>query len=227
MKITNSRNDEIQKTRMVIIGLISQKGGVGKSSMARALATHYAQSGLSVKIADLDINQSTAYQWQQRRLQADMRPAVSVECFGSVAHALKQSAGYDVLLLDGAPHSSKQTLQIAQAADLVVIPTGLSIDDLEPSVILANSLRSAKVPTNKIAFALSRTGDSRAELDDAQEYLQATPYTLLPGHIQEKTAFRRAQDSGRSLPECPYPAQRKQARAMVAAIQARINEIQN
>lgn len=212
---------------MTIIGLVSQKGGVGKSSLARTLATHYAQSGLSVKIADLDINQSTSYQWQQRRLLDGIEPAVSVECFGSVAHALKSSEGYDVLLLDGAPHSSQQTLQIAQSANLVVIPTGLSVDDLEPAVVLANSLRSAKVPINKVALALTRTGDSRAELADAQEYLNETQYFVLNGQIQEKTAFRRAQDSGRSLAECSYPAQRKQAKAMAAAIQARINEIQS
>ena len=210
---------------MLIIGLISQKGGVGKSSISRALATHYASKGLTVKISDLDINQSTAYQWQQRRLQAELEPVISVECFGSVAQAMKQSSQYDVLIFDGAPQANKATQQVAEVAQLVIIPTGLSVDDLQPSVVLANSLKTAKVPAKKIAFALCRTGDSKSEYAEAQEYLQSTPYHLLNGQIQERTAFRRAQDSGRSMTECQYQRPKEQAQALMTAIEQRINEL--
>ena len=200
---------------MKIIGLVSQKGGVGKSTLARAIATHYASQGLSVKIADMDINQSTAHRWHQRRLQSDMEPVVSVECFGSVTHALKQSQGHDVLIFDGAPHASKMTAEIAKQSNKVVIPTGLSIDDMEPAVILANDLKSSGIPAKKIAFALCRTGDSKTELAEAQEYLGATPYKLLAGRMSEKTAFRRAQDEGRSVTECRYKAPREQALSLI------------
>lgn len=210
---------------MIIIGLVSQKGGVGKSSIARALATHYSGKGLTVKIADLDVNQSTSYQWQQRRLQAEIEPVVSVECFGSVAQAMKQSSQYDVIIFDGAPQANKSTHEIAKLADLVILPTGLSIDDLQPSVILANSLKAEKIQVKKIAFALCRTGDSKNELSEAREYLQSTPYHLIDGQIQEKTAFRRAQDSGKSMTECQYQKPREQAQALVSAIDSHINEL--
>jgi cellulose biosynthesis protein BcsQ len=42
-----------------IIALVSQKGGVGKSTLARALAREAAVSGLKVKLADLDTQQGT------------------------------------------------------------------------------------------------------------------------------------------------------------------------
>lgn len=212
---------------MLIIGLASQKGGVGKSSLARAMATHYAGKELSVKIADLDINQSTSYQWQQRRLQAELEPVVSVECFGSVAQALKQCRSYDVVIMDGAPQANKATHELAKKADLIIIPTGLSVDDLQPGVILANSLKAEKIPTKRIAFALCRTGESKSELAEAKEYLESTPYHLIDGQIQEKTAFRRAQDAGRSMVECQYQKPREQAQALISAIESRINELQN
>ena len=222
------RRNEFTKARineMIIIGLASQKGGVGKSSLSRALATHYAGKGLTVKIADLDVNQSTSYQWQQRRLQAGIEPVISVECFGSVAQAMKQGNQYDVMIFDGAPQANKTTWQVAEIGDLIIIPTGLSVDDLQPSVILANSLNAAKIPVSKIAFALCRTGDSKSEYVEAQEYLSSTPYHLLQGHIQEKTAFRRAQDAGRSMIECQYQKPREQAKALVSVIDSRINEL--
>ena len=52
-----------------IIGIVSQKGGVGKSTIARLLAREYAQAGWNAKIADLDVAQGTSFNWQARRLR--------------------------------------------------------------------------------------------------------------------------------------------------------------
>jgi chromosome partitioning protein len=42
-----------------IISFISQKGGVGKSTLARALAVECAKADLKIKIIDLDSQQKT------------------------------------------------------------------------------------------------------------------------------------------------------------------------
>jgi chromosome partitioning protein len=42
----------------LVIAFISQKGGVGKSTLARGLATFASQQGLKTKIADLDLQQA-------------------------------------------------------------------------------------------------------------------------------------------------------------------------
>ena len=39
----------------LFLGIVSQKGGVGKSTLARLVAKEYATAGWRVKIADLDI----------------------------------------------------------------------------------------------------------------------------------------------------------------------------
>ena len=57
-----------------IVGVVSQKGGVGKSTLARAVATTYALAGWNVKVADLDINQASSFSWLQRRLARDIQP---------------------------------------------------------------------------------------------------------------------------------------------------------
>ena len=51
----------------MIISLISQKGGVGKSAVARLLAVEFTKAGWSVKIADLDPAQGTSTKWKARR----------------------------------------------------------------------------------------------------------------------------------------------------------------
>ena len=48
---------------VAVIAFVSQKGGVGKSTLARALAREAAASGLKVKVADLDPEQATIVDW--------------------------------------------------------------------------------------------------------------------------------------------------------------------
>ena len=91
------------KRRSRIIAIANQKGGVGKSTISRAIATTYAKAGWNVKVADLDINQSTSFTWLQRRLANGIEPVVAVETFGTVAHALRTADAYDLMVMDGAP----------------------------------------------------------------------------------------------------------------------------
>jgi chromosome partitioning protein len=102
------------------------------------------------------------------------------------------------------PHSTAGTLRIAQAAYLVILPTGLSLDDMQPSVLLAHELVKKSIPKAKIAFALCRVGDSYLELIEAQTYITEAGYRVLTGYIPEKIAYRRASDAGRALTETQF-----------------------
>ncbi len=190
----------------VVIGVVSQKGGVGKSTLARLLAREYAQAGWNVKIADLDVSQGTSFNWQARRLQRAIDPPISVERFGTVEQALKVSLHYDLLILDGAPHSTAATLRIAQASALVLLPTGLSLDDMEPSVLLAHELVKKGVSKKHLAFAFCRVGDSESEIEESRSYITQAGYLVLDGAIPEKIAYRRASDEGRTLAETKFPS---------------------
>ena len=70
----------------IFLGMVSQKGGVGKSTLARLVAREYANAGWSVKIADLDVSQGTSFNWQARRLQHTLElpfPRIGKVMFGS------------------------------------------------------------------------------------------------------------------------------------------------
>ena len=47
---------------MTIIAFISQKGGVGKSTLAQALAAEAKKQKIKVLLADCDSQQSTSYE---------------------------------------------------------------------------------------------------------------------------------------------------------------------
>lgn len=207
------------------IGVVSQKGGVGKSTLCRMIACEYARSGWDVKIADMDTSQSTSYHWQQRRIQAGLEPQVAVEMFRRVADALKIASNYNLMIFDGAPHATQATLQIAQESDLLILPTGNALDDLEPTVRLAHELRQNGIPREKISIAFCRTGSSEAENREASDYVAQTGFYQLPGSIPEKTAYRRASDTGRAATETSHPSTNQRAADLMQAIVERINEL--
>lgn len=200
------------------IAMVAQKGGVGKSTLARIIAVEATKGGLQAKIADLDTQQSTSVNWAVRRAENGIEPHIRAEAFKAVDTALKDAQNFDLYIFDGAPHSSAETRQACQSSDTVIIPTSEGLDDLQPSVILANNLLKEGIAAGKIAFALCITSDSAREIAGARDYLGQTPYRVLDGEIPFRSAFKTAMDQGKAITETSFPTLRKRADAMAQNI---------
>jgi chromosome partitioning protein len=200
-----------------IIGFVSQKGGVGKSTLARGIGREAAAGGLSVKIADLDIQQGTSVNWYRRRLEASIEPIFSVESFKTAAQALKLASQFDYLIIDGPARASAATLEIARAASLIVQPTGSSVDDLEPAVLTFHELVRDGISRDILVFALSRVGTDAEEIE-ARAYIKQAGYAVLDGSIQERPAYRQASNVGLSITETRYPQLNKRADTLIQAM---------
>lgn len=193
-----------------VVAFISQKGGVSKSTLARALAREAAKSGLSVKIADLDIEQYTSADWLQRRIANGIEPTIQVELFATAGKALALAGEFDLLILDGPARASEGTLEIAIMADLVVQPTCSSYDDMNPAIRVFHALTKNGIPKSKLVFALSRVA-SKPEVKRGRSYLTEAGYEVLDGALFEKPDYRQAQDEGYAVTETPYPTLNKTA----------------
>ncbi len=205
-----------------IIGLISQKGGVGKSTLARAVAREAAASGLKVKLADLDTQQGTSSNWHRRRLEAGVEPTFSVEAFKTAVQALRVSPDYDCLVLDGPARASAATLEIARQASIVVQPTGASVDDLHPAVLTFHELVREGVPAARLAFALCKIGTD-AEETEARSYIAQAGFHALAGFVPERPAYRQAQNQGFTITETRFPQLNRRADKLLQSIVERID----
>lgn len=204
-----------------IIAFVSQKGGVGKSTMSRALAREAANNGLKAKIADLDTQQGTSVDWHRTRLNNKIEPPVSAEAFGTAAQALKLAEQFDLLIIDAPARTSQGTIDIAKVANLVVQPTGASRDDLVPAVREFHALVNAGIPKAKLTFALNRIG-TPAEEAEARSYIAEAGYAVLDGCLLERPAYRKAQNTGYAVTETSYTGLNAKADAL---IQAMIDEV--
>ena len=205
-----------------IIGIVSQKGGTGKSTLARVVARQLAQDGLNVLIADFDLQQTTCTDWAADRAKAGIEPRIDAESFPYVRRALTKARNRDAVILDGRPHASDQTTEIARAAHEIVIPTGQTLDDLRPAVALAHDLANAGIEPRLISFAIMKTPRSAAELTATHGYLSEAGYTVLDGDIPLSTAYGTAHDTGRALSETPYATLNQRAELLARSILDRV-----
>jgi chromosome partitioning protein len=209
-----------------IIAFISQKGGVGKSTLARALAREAATSDLRVKIADLDAEQATCIDWHKTRTQRGIEPFISTELFRSVQAAIKAGSSYDLLVIDGPAMASADTTKIAKEAHLLVQPTGSGLDDLRPAVRVFHGLVTADIDPKKLIFALNHIG-TEPEADAARAFIEEAGYSVLPGYLPERPAYRMAQNDGLAITETRFATLKKQADTLIQALIDRVGEAAN
>lgn len=207
------------------IGIVSQKGGVGKSTLVRALAVEYARNGFSVKVADMDLRQNTTTKWNCIRMESSLTPSVAVEPFSNVKDVLKQEANFDLIIFDGAGHADSQTLEIAKASDLVILPTGVTRDDLVPQIMLAHELRKKGIEKKRLTFSLSRVGASSAEQEAAAEFISEAGYHYA-GAIHERTSIGQCHDNGLAANETKYTSINHTVDQLIQSLGDQINQLE-
>jgi chromosome partitioning protein len=206
----------------MIISLISQKGGVGKSALARLLAVEFVRAGWTVKIADLDTMQGTATKWKARRDRAQLQPEIPVEKFATVERALKEAERFDLLILDGPAHAEKGGRSMAKASDLIVMPTCYGLDDLEAQVEAAYELEENGINRGRIWFVFSRTSGSPAEDQAARDYLQRAKINVFEPILPELPSIRQGHNGGKAASEISFPVIRERAVALALAVATQI-----
>jgi len=184
----------------LIVSFVSQKGGVGKSALARVFAVAVADAGMSVLLADLDPQQGTAVEWAKLRQRRGLKPMVSVRCFKSADDAIIAGGTVDVLVVDGPARASAGTLELARQSDLVVQPSGCGLDDLRPAVLLFHELLAAGIDRSRLVIALSRTA-GEPEVGAARRYVQKATYEVLGASVVERACYRETMNEGGSLIE--------------------------
>lgn len=182
----------------LVLSCLSQKGGVGKSTIARLLATAYAAHGQRTAIFDFNGAQETSRLWGEIRDRHGIEPRVHVE-LATQANRMRGDGRFDMIVADGRPDGAEVTLSIARASDLVVIPTGFTVDDLVPQRRFALELENQGVPRKRILFVINRVLDHRELTEDAMTFLG--DFDVVSTALPYRTAYVRCHIAGYSVGE--------------------------
>jgi chromosome partitioning protein len=213
-----------------IIGFVSQKGGVGKSTLARATAVALSKDGFRVRLCDLDTQQGTSIEWYRQRLNSGGKPLASVEYYGTVKQALQNgldvNPAFDFLVVDSPGRSSAATIELAQQAHLVIQPATGTLDDLRPGVLLFHELLKNKVPPSRMLFALTRTSSDHEEAL-AKDYIKAGGYTVLNATLPDSPGYKHAQNEGLSVIETRWDSLNQKAQALIDEVFNTLSRLYN
>jgi len=183
------------KTRL--ISFVGQKGGVGKSALARLLAIGAQRRGLRTMLADFDLEQLTCVHWNATRMRQGHEPELDVRSFKSLKKMLRAEDSFDVIVADTRGLADDLTTDVAKESHVVFLPTGTSADDLRPTLSLARKL-ARKGAEGRVTLILSKVGRSERQTANAVSLIEDEGFDLLGAHWPLREGFQAELDVGRT-----------------------------
>lgn len=190
---------------MLIISILSQKGGAGKTTLAINLAIAAELSGKSAAIIDLDPQASASGFGDMRESETPVIMSIQAARLSPMLEAAKKN-GADVVIIDTAPHSESDALAAAKVADIIITPCRPSVLDLQAIKRTADLVDIARKPAIVVLNAVPPAGKIG---DEAEEALKQYNFIISPVRLIQRAAHYHAFTMGQGVQE--YEPQGKAA----------------
>ena len=210
----------------MIVALLNQKGGVGKTTLALHLAGEWARRGKRVIVVDAD-PQSSALDWSEQRSREGLARTFGV--IGLARDTLHRetpdlSRNVDHVVIDGPPRVASLMRSALLAADLVLIPVQPSPFDGWASAETLAFISEARIyrPALVARFVLNRCPARTIIARETAELLAQQEPPVLASTVGQRVAFAYSARSGRLVTKIfdGRPAARE-----VAALAAEIERL--
>ena len=189
----------------MIVALLNQKGGVGKTTLALHLAGAWSAQGQRVLVIDAD-PQGSALDWAEQRVREGLPRLFGVVGLArETLHKELPDLGRDVdhVVVDGPPRVAGIARSALLAADMVVIPAQPSPFDGWASGEMLRLLDEARIfrPQVRARMLLNRCAVRTVIARETAEALLDQDPPVLASRIGQRVAFADAARTGRLVSE--------------------------
>ena len=182
---------------MKVLAILSQKGGVGKTTLATSLAVAAETDGKAVAVVDLD-PQATATFWQDTRGK-DTPAVISIQPIRlSAVLKAAEEQGTDLVIIDGAAVQREIAYDAAAVADFVLVPTKPAVFDIKS---MSDTIKAVQQHEKPLAIVLNMIAPTGVENTDAFDAAEVLGVDICPITIGNRKAFFRSQGEGLAVQE--------------------------
>ena len=206
----------------MIISLLNQKGGVGKTTLAVHIAMAQAKRGRKVLLVDAD-PQHSALDWQDAREASRCFPVIGLPTKTLHKEIPAHARNYDCIIIDGPPRVNELARAAIMAADLVLIPITPSPYDVWAASEITTLIGEASAfkENLKTAFVINRKIANTAIGRDVAEALAGFEYPVLRTAISQRVGFAESAAQGSTVLELdPEGAASREINGLVDELEA-------
>ena len=181
----------------MVIGVLNQKGGVGKTTLSVNLAAQFAKEGARVLLIDAD-PQGSALDWAAARQKDSLFSVVGLPRATIHKEISQVGQGYDVIFIDGPPRVTELARSAIMASDLILIPVQPSPYDIWAADEVVKLISEARIYKENIksAFIVNRKIVNTAIGRDAETALAAYETHVMASAIGQRVVFAGAASQG-------------------------------
>lgn len=204
----------------MIISLLNQKGGVGKTTLAVHLATALAKRGARVLMVDAD-PQGSGLDWSASRTGEPLFPVIGLPKPTIHRELPSLSPDFAHIVIDGPPRVYDVARSAIMASDLVLIPVQPSPYDVWAAKEIVDLLSEAAAfkDSLKKAFVINRKIVNTAIGRDVTEALAEYDLPVLKAEICQRVSFAESAAQGRTVIETdPESLASKEINALVKEV---------